>query len=194
MSIRLFVALDPPEQARAKLAGLCQGLPGARWTAPEQLHLTLCFIGETDGATFLDIREALQEIAAAPCSLKPEGLGLFPPRRTPRVLWVGVAPNPALMALQRKVANCVRSCGVVLEKRRFSPHITLARLQDDALPRLERYLGAHALFSTAPFVVEHFTLYSSVLGGGGAIHLVEAEYALQNGEMKKAAGAMCTGR
>ena len=178
MKKRLFVALDPPGRTKDELAALCQGLPDCRWTAPEQLHLTLCFIGEADGSTFLDIRDALQEITAAPFSLKLEGLGLFPPRRAPRVLWAGVQPNAALSQLQRKVVNCVRSCGVVLEKRKFAPHITLARLQDGALPRLERYLGAHALFSAEPFVVSCFTLYSSVLGRGGPTHLAEAEYAL----------------
>lgn len=182
MKKRLFVALDPPEQSREELVALCQGLPDSRWTVPEQLHLTLCFIGETDGSSFLDIREALQEVTAAPFNLKLEGLGLFPPRRSPRVLWVGVQANAALNQLQRKIVNCVRGCGVILEKRKVTPHITLARLQEGALPRLERYLGAHALFSAAPFEVSHFTLYASVLGRNGATHLVEAEYALQTQE------------
>lgn len=182
MKKRLFIALDPPEKTREELAALCQGLPDCRWTPPEQLHLTLCFIGEAEGSTFLDIREALEEIAAAPFSIQLEGLGLFPPRRAPRVLWAGVQDNAALMQLERKVVNAVRRCGVVLEKRKFSPHITLARLQEGALPRLERYLGAHSLFRAAPFVATHFTLYSSVLGRGGATHLVEAEYALQTQE------------
>ncbi|NLZ17399.1 MAG: RNA 2',3'-cyclic phosphodiesterase [Desulfobulbaceae bacterium] len=178
MNKRLFVALDPPALSKVELAGLCTGLPDVRWTVPEQLHLTLCFIGEIGGSAFLDIREALEEIAAPPFDLKLQGLGLFPPRRTPRVLWVGVAPNPALIALQRKVSACVRHCGIKMEKRKFTPHITLGRLQDGAMPRLERYLGAHALFSSASFAVEHFTLYSSVLGRSGATHLAEAEYAL----------------
>ncbi|MDO5673732.1 MAG: RNA 2',3'-cyclic phosphodiesterase [bacterium] len=179
MKKRLFIALDPPEKTREELVTLCRGLPDCRWTPPEQLHLTLCFIGEADGTSFLDIREALQEIRAEPFSLRLEGLGLFPPRRAPRVLWAGVQANAALMQLERKVVNCVRRCGLTLEKRKFSPHITLARLQDGALPRLERYLGAHALFSAAPFVVDHFILYSSVLGRAGATHLAEADYALQ---------------
>ena len=179
MKKRLFIALDPPEKTREELATLCQGLPGCRWTPPGQLHLTLCFIGEAEGSTFLDVRDALEEIAAAPFSIQLEGLGLFPPRRAPRVLWAGVRANTALMQLERKVAGTVRRCGIVLEKRKFSPHITLARLQDGALPRLERYLGAHALFSSTPFMVNRFSLYSSVLGRNGATHLVEAEYTLQ---------------
>ncbi len=179
MKKRLFIALDPPAQARDALSALCGGLPEARWTPAEQLHLTLCFIGETDGSTFLDIREALQDIEAVPFALKLQGLGVFPPRREPRVVWAGVEPNPALMALQRKLTTCLRHCGVILEKRKFAPHITLARLQNGVSPRLERYLGAHALFSAAPFMVTSFTLYSSVLGRSGATHLAEAEYGLQ---------------
>lgn len=179
MKKRLFIALDPPEQIREELSLLCHGLPDVRWTVAAQLHLTLCFIGESDGNAFLDIREALEGITAPAFKLQVQGLGLFPPRRAPRVLWAGIAPNPALMALQRKVSTCLHQAGIELEKRKFTPHITLARLQDGAMPRLERYLGAHTLFNTAPFTVEHFTLYSSVLGRNGATHLAEAEYALQ---------------
>ncbi len=180
MNIRLFVALDPSAQAKEELAALCCGLPGARWTPHQQLHLTLCFIGETDGSTFLDIREALEEIEAPAFPLTLKGLGFFPPRRAPRVLWAGVQASEPLAALQRKVLTKLQHCGVVVEKRRFTPHITLARLQDEAMPRLQRYLEAHALFVGTPFTVRHFTLYSSVLGRNGATHLAEAEYALHN--------------
>lgn len=179
MSIRLFVALDPPQGARQELSALCCGLPGARWTPMEQLHLTLCFIGETDGTTFLDIRDALQEVRAPACTLALQGLGFFPPRREPRVLWAGVRADNALTLTQQRILTRLRRCGVQPETRKFTPHITLARLQEEARPRLQRYLQAHALFSGSPFTVRHFTLYSSVLGRSGATHLPEAEYALQ---------------
>ena len=179
MNKRLFVALDLPEAAKEELTALQGGLPEARWTPPEQLHLTLCFIGETDGTLFLDIRDALAEIAAPALELRLTGLGFFPPRQTPRVLWAGVAENPGLTRLQKQVATLLRHTGAELERRRFSPHITLARLGEGAQPRLQRYLGAHALFSGSPFAVEHFTLYSSILGRNGATHIPEAEYPLR---------------
>ncbi|MGI6638979.1 MAG: RNA 2',3'-cyclic phosphodiesterase [Desulfobulbus sp.] len=184
MTKRLFVALDPPAQVRDELTALCTGLPDVRWTPPEQLHLTLCFIGEVSSNSFLDIQEALQEVTSSAFTLKLKGLGLFPPRRTPRVLWTGVQTSSILTGLQRKVTTQLRHSGITLEKRKFIPHITLARLQEGALPRLQRYLGAHALFNSTPFMVEHFTLYSSVLGRNGATHLAEAQYALSTQEQE----------
>ena len=184
MNKRLFVALDLPEAAKEELTALQGGLPDARWTPPEQLHLTLCFIGETDGTLFLDIRDALAEIAAPAFDLRLKGLGFFPPRQTPRVLWAGVVDNPQLIRLQKQVATCLRHAGADLERRRFSPHITLARLGEGAQTRLQRYLGAHALFSGSPFAVDHFTLYSSILGRNGATHIPEAEYPLENRRKK----------
>lgn len=79
MNKRLFVGIDLPEEIRDQLKSLCCGLPGARWVKPEQLHLTLCFIGEVDGTTFLDIKEVLSEITFAPFSLQLRGVGSFPP-------------------------------------------------------------------------------------------------------------------
>ena len=81
MNKRLFIAIDPPAEIREQLAGICCGLPDARWTPPHQLHLTLCFIGEVSGAAFLDIREALEEISTpALCPAAPRRR-LFPAAR-----------------------------------------------------------------------------------------------------------------
>ena len=129
MNKRLFVAIDPPAEIREQLVGLCCGLPDARWVAPEQLHLTLCFIGAVTGAVFLDIREALTEIQAAPFALRLQGVGFFPPRGQPRVVWAGIAPSEPLTVLQRKIATRLPALGVELENRKFAPHLTLARLQ-----------------------------------------------------------------
>jgi 2'-5' RNA ligase len=82
---------------------LCCGLPDARWVLPEQLHLALCFIGEVSGTAFLDIRVALAELAAAPFALRLQGVGIFPPRGQPRVVWAGIN-------LQTAVEECLFSC------------------------------------------------------------------------------------
>ena len=177
MQKRLFVALDLPDFVKTELAALCTGLPEVRWTPPEQLHLTLALIGEVDGSTFLDIREALAEIEAPVFSLTLSGLGFFPPRGAPRVLWAGVTDNPALKQVQKKLVSCLHRSGVTLEKRKFSPHITLARL-NGASAKLERWLAARSLLRLGPFPVENFALYSSILGRQGATHILEAEYSL----------------
>ncbi len=176
MNKRLFVAIDPPEDIRVQLAGLCCGLPEARWTPSEQLHLTLCFIGEMEGATFLDIREALSAISFAPFSLRLQGVGFFPPRGQPRVVWAGVEKSEPLLGLQRKITTRLFQLGLELENRKFSPHITLARLQQTAPAKVGKYLEINGLFAGGPFTVDRFSLYSSILGRKGASHLVEQIY------------------
>jgi RNA 2',3'-cyclic 3'-phosphodiesterase len=182
MNKRLFVAIDPPADIREQLAALCCGLPDARWVQPEQLHLTLCFIGEVDGSTFLDIREALPEIQTSPFPLRLRGVGFFPPRGLPKVVWVGIDPCEPLMVLQRKITTRLFQLSVELENRKFSPHITLARLQHTPASKVGKYLAINGLFGSEPFVADRFVLYSSVLGKKGASHFVEQVYPLRPNE------------
>ncbi len=176
MNKRLFVAIDPPQHIREQLVEICCGLPDARWVPAEQLHLTLCFIGEVSSSAFLDIREALNEITFTPFALRLQGVGFFPPRGQPRVVWVGVAPSEPLAVLQRKITTRLFTLGFEPENRKFSPHLTLARLNQTPPARVGRYLEEHGLFVSPEFTVNRFLLYSSVLGRKGAIHAVEQEY------------------
>ena len=178
MNKRLFVAIDPPETVRAQLAGICCGLPDARWTPLTQLHLTLCFIGDVDGSAFLDISEALSDCTAAPFALRFKGVGFFPPRGLPRVVWAGVERSEPLQVLQRKIVTRLFQLGVEPDNRRFSPHLTLARLGDTPPAKVGRWLEHNGLFAAEPFTVDRFLLYSSVLGRKGASHTVEQEYLL----------------
>lgn len=178
MNKRLFVAIDLPLEIRDQLVGLCCGLPDARWTDPEQLHLTLCFIGEVSGTAFLDIKEALAEIKAAPLLLRLQGVGFFPPRQMPRVVWAGIEKNEQLAVLQRKITTRLFVLGFEPENRKFAPHITLARLHQTPPSRVGKYLEEYGLFTTAEFGVDSFRLYSSVVGRKGARHIVEQVYSL----------------
>jgi RNA 2',3'-cyclic 3'-phosphodiesterase len=179
MNKRLFLAIDPPPEIRGQLTSLCCGLPDARWVPPEQLHLTLCFIGEVDGATFLDIRDALTEIVFAPFSLRLRGVGFFPPRGQPRVVWAGVDTCEPLMVLQRKITTRLFQMGIALENRKYSPHVTLARLQQTPASKVGKYLTVNGLFAGDPFNVDSFLLYSSLLGRKGATHVVEQVYPMR---------------
>lgn len=179
MNKRLFVALDPPQEIREQVALICCGLPDARWTPPEQLHLTLCFIGEVSSAAFLDIREALAEIEAAPLTLRLQGVGFFPPRGLPRVVWAGIEKNEQLAVLQRKILTRLFSLGLEPENRKFAPHLTLARVHQTPAAKVGKFLELHGLLHSAPFAVDKFLLYSSILGRKGASHLVEQEYPLE---------------
>ena len=178
---RLFVAIDLPPEVVAQLQGLCCGVPGARWVQPEQMHLTLRFIGEVDGGIFRDIKEGLAGIKAAPFSLQVKGLGFFPPRKTPRVLWAGISPVEEVNTLRNRIENRLIGMGLEPEGRKYSPHITLARLHDTPPARLGRFLAGNSLFATEPFLVSEFHLYSSELTSKGAFHTIEASYSLQVG-------------
>ncbi len=178
MQKRLFLALDPSGEACAQLRQLCCGLPGARWNESTQFHLTLVFIGEVEGSVFLDIRDDLASITATGFTLQFQGVGFFPPRGEPRVLWAGLTPCPALNQLQRKLRTRLVQMGVQLENRKFSPHLTLARLRSTPPEKVGRFLAAHALFKSVPFQVDSFTLYSSILGKKGAVYRPEQRYDL----------------
>ena len=178
MNKRLFVAIDPPAEIREQLVSICCGLPDARWIPPEQLHLTLCFIGEVSGSAFLDIREALAEIKACLFSLRLQGVGFFPPRGLPRVIWAGIEQSEPLLVLQRKITTRLFQLGVEPENRKFSPHITLARLQQTPAAKVGKYMAMHGLLGSEPFMVDSFLLYSSVIGRKGASHIIEQVYPL----------------
>ena len=176
--IRLFVGFALPSALRTRLCGLGGGVPGARWVRPENLHLSLRFIGDVEDGDADDVDAALRIVAAPAFSLEPQGVGVFGKTSKARTLWAGIAPNPALRQLQAKVEAAVTSAGLAVETRRFSPHITLARLKRAPAGRIEQFIVDHAEFRAEPFPVEQFFLFSSMLSASGAIYTKEAAYDL----------------
>ena len=173
---RLFIAVDLPDTIRENLAAMSFGIPGAKWVAPEQLHLTVRFIGAVDGALFRDIKDILDGIHLASFSMQLKGVGFFPPRGAPRVLWVGLEKNQQLQILRKKIDLLLSRVGVEPEGRKFSPHITLARLKNSPVQKIANFLSGNGLFSQEPFMVEDFKLYSSILSPKGAYHKIERIY------------------
>lgn len=176
--MRLFVAIALPDSLRGQLSGLCNGLPGARWVAPENLHLTLRFIGEVEGHDAEDIDAALSGVRWPRFPLTLSGVGDFGDERRLRSVWVGVEPSDMLERLQGKVEQAVQRAGQPPEKRKFKPHVTLARFKSHPGDRLQRYFAERSLFRAPPFEVTGFTLYSSYLAHEGAIYSPEAVYPL----------------
>ncbi len=176
---RLFVALHLPEMMIAALQPLCTGLPGVRWSLPRQMHLTLRFIGEVDEQRSQQVRATLQMIHGIPFDLQLQGVGQFPPRGRPRVLWVGVQAPPALFQLQSDINRTIIEAGCPSEDRPFAAHITLARLKipPDAAA-LRAYFERHQTFRTPTFTAREFILYSSQLTPAGSIYQPEAVYPL----------------
>ena len=176
--VRLFVAIDLPDDVRSRLAGLCAGVPGAKWVAPENMHLTLRFIGEVDDARAADIDAALGRIRAPSFDMALAEIGHFGSRGRTRALWAGIEKCEALERLQAKVESALVRAGLEPEGRKFAPHVTLARLKEARLSRVRDFLGARNPFAAGPVPVERFALYSSFLAREGAIHRVEATYDL----------------
>jgi len=176
--IRLFVAIELPEGQRERLAQLCAGVPGAKWVRPENMHLTLRFIGEIENGLADDVDAALMKLQAPRFDLTLDGVGFFGKPSAARMLWAGVGKCDALMRLQAKVEATVQRAGLPAEERKFAPHVTLARLRGAPMHRLERFVGENADFLSGPFPVDRFVLYSSFLSSSGAIYTPEAVYPL----------------
>jgi 2'-5' RNA ligase len=177
--IKLFVGLALPEGLKARLAPIMTGLPGARWVPPDNLHLTLRFIGEVDEHQAALLDAALSQIRKPPFDLQIAGCGIFAQRRGPEAVWIGVAATPPLTDLQAAIERAAVRAGLAPEERRFRPHITLARLRDTPAPRLQAFVAGHNLFKeTVP--IGEFALYSSQ-GGETRHYVIETSYPLESG-------------
>jgi len=177
--MRLFVALDLPWSLREQLAGLAMGLAGVRWVPPENYHITLRFIGEVPRYTAEEIDAALAALRGRGFALELAGVGTHEKAGRVNQLWAGVARNQALDHLRGKVETALQRTGLPPERRRFAPHVTLARLGESAAePRLAAWVQAHNLFRSSPMQVDRLTLFSSRLGGDASVYTAEADYEL----------------
>lgn len=180
MSRRLFIALDAPASCRAVAReareALSAGFPGlrVRWQPPENLHLTLAFLGNIDGGAVADCATRVEACAsrATRFELETAQLDAFPSVRRPSVIWLGIRAHPphALASLERDVAHAFRH--VRGDSRPFRAHITLGRVKD--LEAVDRGGLAEALAALpraeASWSVDRLILYASVLASGGAVH------------------------
>ncbi len=175
---RLFVALEIPGPVRERLALVQGGVPGARWVRPENLHLSLRFIGEVDEHAAADLDAQLGRITASGFDLRIADVGSFGPDRSPTTLWAGVARCDALQHLRDKVDRAVVAAGLTADDRKFKPHVTLARLKNGRRDRVHRWLSDNAFLANAPFPVDRFVLFRSHLNRDGASYEALAEYPL----------------
>lgn len=178
--MRAFVAIDLPDAARDSLLPLLEALPVGRPADPEQLHLTLAFLGEQPDDLIEEAHWALDGLRPPAFELRLAGLDTFGSRGQ-LVLWAGVADAGPLKALQARVMSALHGAGLPLERRRFRPHVTLARLGPlgaAEAERLARFLSRWGAFPSPAFEVRDFALWRSTLLRSGAVHEELARYPL----------------
>lgn len=168
--MRLFIAIELPDEIKKQLEEMRTDIPGSRWVPLEQIHLTLSFLGEVDDTALDLLSGALATINVPGFNLCFSGTGCFPDRRRPRVLWLGLEPEPLLSNLASLVREAVLACDIPQEERPFSPHITLARLKFPAPREVGSFLDQPQKLELPPVMVREFTIFRSILTSQGAIH------------------------
>jgi 2'-5' RNA ligase len=114
--------------------------------------------------TIEDVNAALKQIHTLPYILKIKGVGFFPPRNTPRILWFGINPPEEIISMQSKIEKACVNIGLQAESRNFHPHITVARLNNPHREKIAEFIVSNSLFSSEQFEVSQFHLYRSHLG------------------------------
>lgn len=175
---RLFTALEIPDDIGAALSTYRGGLSGARWLDPENYHVTLRFLGDIDEDTAQEAAYLLGQVRRAPFDVTLGGLDAFGGAR-PRALIARVTPSSAIIELQAEHERLMRRAGLPAEKRKFAPHVTLARLRDSSARAVADYLGLRGGPPGLSFRAERFVLYSSRDSVGGGPYVVEAAYPLR---------------
>lgn len=174
---RLFTALEIPRNAAMSLSLLRGGLPGARWIDVENYHITLRFIGDVDGRTADEIVDRLDRIDRPEFQLRLEGIGSFGSKK-PHSVWAGVSQTPDMYALQGEIERICQRIGLQPDPRKFTPHVTLARLKSSRVDDVVHYLSGRGNFYTQPFTVGRFVLLSSRESVGGGPYLTEEIFPL----------------
>lgn len=175
---RLFAALEIPYDAAVSLSLLRTGLPGARWVDEVDYHITLGFFGDVEGHVADAIAECLDRVKCPPFTLKLKGLDVFTPKK-PHALYASVEPSAELNHLQATIMRKLHHLDISFDKKAFTPHVTLARLQNTKLEDLVRYLVWRSDFASNPFNVKRFVLMSSRESIGGGPYVVEAHWSLR---------------
>ncbi|MBB4278783.1 RNA 2',3'-cyclic phosphodiesterase [Rhizobium mongolense] len=174
---RLFTALEIPRNAAMSLSLLRGGLPGARWIDVENYHITLRFIGDVDGRTADEIVERLDRIDRPEFQIRLDGIGSFGSKK-PHSVWAGVSPSPEMYALQAEIERICQRIGLPPDPRKFTPHVTLARMKSSRVDDVVHYLSSRGNFQTSSFTVPRFVLLSSRESVGGGPYLTEEVFPL----------------
>jgi 2'-5' RNA ligase len=176
--IRSFLAISLPDDTADALVELQDGVRNARWIADDRFHVTLLFLGSCTPKELTDLDAALAGMRAERFDLKPEGVGAFGGGR-PRQLYAGFAASEPLTRLHTKLERAAREAGILVERRKFVPHVTLARCGGGVIPaQAIDWTLRHARLSLPAFEVVEFGLWRSDLGTGDPVYSEMARYEL----------------
>jgi 2'-5' RNA ligase len=171
---RLFVSLEIPTAITELLVRLDPNIQGVRWLSPEQMHLTISFLGNVSHDVEEELKKQLTGFPWKAFFLPICGVGKFPTKGLPKVVWIGVGTgHPHLFQLHKRVHEAAIRVGLEPELRSFHPHITLARCRDVSTEALRPFMKSHAAFDAGMIHVDFFCLNSSKLTAAGAIHTHE---------------------
>ncbi len=175
--LRLFIGLELPTPIQDRLEPLCSGLQGARWVAPHNMHITLAFVGDVDEGAAQDLHETLSDIRFDPFDLSLGEIDCFAHKHQPTSVWTGVKGNvEALQNLHHKTTKAIENAGLIPERRKYKPHVTLARMKQMPKEKLLSYMEGNNSFKTDSFTISHFTQFRSHLTRHGADYEVLARY------------------
>jgi 2'-5' RNA ligase len=163
---RLFTAFTIPDMHEDWLSGLELELPGARWISPDDYHVTIRFFGDVDRHVEDDLIAGLASVRLRAFSARIVGLGSFGGNR-PRALVAELAPEPALDEVRRAHERIAQSAGLEPERRKFAPHVTVARLKGTRPETIARFIQSFSKPVLPPLLVSEIVLFSSRPGGGG---------------------------
>jgi 2'-5' RNA ligase len=175
---RLFTGLEIPSFVANVLAGLRGGLVGARWVDAGNYHVTLRFAGDIDARTADDFAAGLDGVRPRPVEVVIDQLDVFGGNK-PRALVALVRPSQALAQLQGEHESAARRAGLPPETRKFTPHVTLARLRGTPAQAAAAFIASMGRFPVQHFVASRFVLFSSRDSVGGGPYVAEAAYPLE---------------
>lgn len=190
-SLRLFIALELSKEMHQSFSDLIINLKkislnGVKWVKPENIHLTLKFLGDTPQTKIIHINSALEKAVSniSSFTILSKGTGVFPNLRQPRVFWAGITTPPELLNLQKQIDSELSTLEFEVEKRPFTPHLTLGRVSESANPeiivKVINALTESDSFEFGSVNIQQITLFQSTLSPGGSIYTPLKRISLQS--------------
>ena len=183
---RTFIALEIKEDLRKILVAVQQKIGaqtgGIKWVKPDNMHLTLKFLGLTPEDKIGEISDILENTAGGLNSfaVSVSGFGAFPSRNNPKVIWAGLKADEALFKLQKKIELLLEPLGFSREKRLFSPHLTIGRVRDSSAKKKLKDAFENIQAEIDSFEIKKITFYKSDLMPEGPVYTVLKSIQLSN--------------